>query len=163
MIYTIKKGKHRARPSVWCLWYNKKIVQYDVLFTESCMYHLEGPDMEDTNKLFGIGYLWSHHKDSARIGWRYNERSGNIVLSAYCYVSGERVITDLCEVPIGVRVRCSIKIEYGKYIFKAEGPNIRAIDYIEFRNDKKFSYPLGVYFGGNKTSPNTLKIQMKKV
>jgi hypothetical protein len=128
------------------------------MFHADCAYYLPGIDQMDTNKIFGIGYLWSHHADSARFGWRYNGETEKIVLSAYAYVGGERVIIDLGEVPFGKYVRLTIKVDYGKYVFYVDGFEAR---YIEFHHKKKCGYPLGVYFGGNRLAPSTMHIDIK--
>jgi hypothetical protein len=158
MIFTIHKDTHRAKPLRFGLWFNKRTITKDVMFFDDCAYYLPGIDQLDTNKLFGIGYLWSHHKDSARFGWRYNSEKNKIVLSAYAYVSGNRVIIDLAEIPFGKYVRCTIKVDYGKYVFYVDGFETR---YIEFAHKKKIGFPLGVYFGGNKLAPSTMHIDFK--
>ncbi len=159
MRYTIQKGEHRARPIKIGLWFNKSVIAYDVFFHDDCRYYLEGEDMLDTNKLFGIGFFPNHHKDSARIGWRYNSDTDKIILSAYCYVKGERKIFDMEEVELNTWVRCKIKNEFGKYIFYVNSDI--STNYVEHLHNKKWAYPLGVFFGGNQPAPGTMNIELK--
>jgi len=116
--YTIKQGQHRAKPLRLGLYLNKKNIAFKVLFDTSCKYHIDGEDMEDINKLFGISYVpWymvplaifssvflslfrnQHHKDSARFGWRHNDKLNRIEILAYCYVNGVRKTAPVISVP----------------------------------------------------------------
>ena len=158
MIYELKKGEHRAR-LVFGLWWANNIIKRDVYFYHDCKYLIEGEDQFDTCKLFGIGFFPSHKNHSARFGWRYNNDTGKILLSAYCYVRGERIIIELGEVNLGEWVRLSIKNEFGKYIF--DGPFESR--YVVHLHDKILGYPLGVYFGGNKPAPHQMHIEINKI
>ena len=74
MNYRIHKGKHRAWPPVFGLFWKKEMSR-DVYFDLSAKYDLPGDaDDEDVNKLFGFGFFPSHHIESARFGWRSEER-----------------------------------------------------------------------------------------
>lgn len=167
MTYRIKKGKHRAWPPLLGLWYNKRVLRRVLSFDFSAKYDLVNDDQEDTNKLFGIGYLWSHHRDSARFGWRYDNNRHRFILSAYLYVAGERIIKDLCSV---VAHRCYIaelQVLPGMYQFRVTDAEQPAIVYgdgtIHFSHCKKWAFPLGLYFGGNQAAPHDMIIKMKKV
>ena len=163
MTYTIKHNRHRAWPRKLGIWYGKKVLAYDVRFDQSCAYNIEGVDMLDTNKLFGVGYFPNHHKHSARFGWRYVTETNRIMLSAYCYVNGERSIKDIVDVKLNEWVVCRLRIEYGKYLFDVITTNrdYAYTRYVEHGHDKKLSYPLGVYFGGNNPAPKTMTIELK--
>ena len=163
MTYKIKKGKHRAWPISIGLFYDRESISKTICFDDSCRYVINDDDKYDTNKLFGIGYLWSHTKDSARFGWRFNPDSDDITLSAYCYVDKERVIWPLLEVKFGKEYDCTLVITKDSYmflVFDAATKETLAYETIAKFHNKKFGYKLGVYFGGNKSAPKTMKIKM---
>lgn len=163
MKYTIHKWKHRAWPFTFGLFYDKKEFIRDVYFDNSCKYHLD--EMDDTNKIFGLGYFWDHHKYSARFGWRYNPNTGLIVLSAYVYDRGERTITDLCEVQCFAWYRLRISINDNKYSFQVwdrfSGWKTLGFTYTAKTHSKKWSYRLGFFFGGQAKSPQKMFIEIK--
>lgn len=164
MKYKIPKGAHRARPPLFGLWICKSIIQKQVCFTDSCRYDLPGADQFDTNKLFGIGYLFNHHVDSARFGWLWNPVKQKIEIAAYCYIGGERIIKTICEVDTNKEYVLKLRIVGGSYVFSVkEGSYLINSCTIPFSHKKKFGYPLGVYFGGSRKAPHSMAIEMKNV
>lgn len=162
MKFVIKKNHHRAWPPWLGFFINRQIFRYTVLFWKGCDYWLDGPDFLDTNKLFGVGYLPGHHKESARFGWRY-DNAGNIILSAYCYVNGQRIIKELCKVKLFRPVTCEIHIDRNQYFFNViEDDKTTGSAFIEKTHNKKFSYRLGLYFGGNQRAPQNMEVDFKK-
>lgn len=161
MKFQIKKGKHRAWPLTLGFFLNRRTMRRIVTFSSDCAYWLDGEDFQDTNKLFGLGYLWNHHKESARFGWRY-DNAQSIILSAYCYVAGVRVIKDLCKVPFNTRVTCALYVKRDFYVFDVliDGAP-QANEYIMKNHSKKFAYRLGLYFGGNQVAPKTMHVEIK--
>lgn len=142
------------------------LLRRDVYFDNSCKYSIAGQDMDDTNKVFGIGYFWSHKKNSARFGWRYNPATEKIKLSAYCYDNGARTITDLCEVAFFHRYRLKLTVSEVAYHFEVTDSHndwyrIGSISVAKTHN-KKWSYRLGLFFGGNKPAPQKMHIEIKK-
>lgn len=161
MFYTIKKGKHRAWPLRLGLFFKRSAIRRTVMFGEGCAYWLEGLDMLDTNKLFGLAFLPEGvHKESARFGWRY-DNAKSIVLSAYCYVNNERIIKELCKVPLYKKITCALYIQKGNYVFDVliDGKPT-ANELVPKFHDRAWAYRLGVYFGGNKTAPQQIKIEL---
>jgi hypothetical protein len=162
MKHIIKKNHHRAWPPWLGFFWGNKILRYRVLFWKGCDYWLDGSDFMDTNKLFGVGYLPRHHMESARFGWRY-DNGGNIILSAYCYVNGERIINELCKVRLYQGVTCELHIAKTFYFFNVvQDEKSIARQFVSKTHNKKFSYRLGVYFGGNQPAPQTMEIEFKK-
>jgi hypothetical protein len=165
MTFRIPRGKHRAWPFSFGIWWRKKSFSWVVKFTESCRYDLQNNDQLDTNKLIGIGYLPGHHEDSARFGWLYNVTTGLIEMSAYCYLSGRRITKDLASCEIGKEYLLELFCLNGAYHFscyeKGEMKNITAE--IVHGHSKNFKYRLGVFFGGNQKAPHEIKIQLNKV
>jgi hypothetical protein len=166
--FRIKKGRHRARPLYWLRWWpllwNPYQVARRVTFSFSCKYTLEGDDQYDTNKLFGIAY-GGVHRESARFGWRYDPDRYKFVLSAYCYVKGQRTITDLCEVVANHAYDCWIIPAGGRYIFevcRTDGLQLALKDF-PYSHKRKIAFLLGLFFGGNQPSPHDMTIQLKKI
>jgi len=133
------------------------LLAYRVAFTESCRYDL-GKDQGDINKLFGIGYFPHHHDNSVRIGWNYDLVSGKINLFAYWYKDGVRSWHYLRSVDIG-------EINYFKiYIRKEEHLiDVSGRKYFVDVEGRSVGYLLRPYFGGNRTSPHTMIIDLQKI
>lgn len=161
--YTIKKGSHRAKPLRFGLYLSKKRIAFKVMFDSSCKYFIDGEDMQDINKLFGIGYFPNHHKDSARFGWRYNENLNKIELFAYCYVNGKRISEFITTVPFNQFYVLQINITSTFYSFIVKKDGFEVTTQVQHNNSKKFGYPLGIFFGGNQPAPKTITIEMKKL
>lgn len=165
MIFRIPRGRHRAWPLRFGFWWRRNSFSWVVKFDESCRYDLGNEDQFDTNKLVGIGYLPSHHKDSARFGWRYWTERKEIELSAYCYVNSRRVIKHICFCEIGKEYRLKLQVLAASYYFDACEPGIVTpcgITLVEHSINKHFKYRLGTYFGGQAAAPHEMKIQIEK-
>lgn len=161
MTYTIKKGKHRSSFKIGLYW-NRFRFAYKVMFDNSCKYHIDGEDQQDINKLFGVGYLPTHHKDSARFGWRYNENTNLIEILSYCYVDGKRISEYITSIHFNRWITLSIIIEKGRYVFGAKKDELETSFQTNHYHNKKISYRLNPYFGGNQTAVHDTKIEMKK-
>lgn len=166
MIFRIAAGTHRSRPFRLNFWWRKTSFTWVVKFDETCRYDLGNEDQYDTNKLVGIGYLWHHHKNSARFGWRYWTVRKEIEISAYCYVNGRREIKHICFCEIGKEYRIKLQVLANSYYFDAyEQGEVKALGvvFVDHYHSKKFKYGLWPYFGGNQVAPHTMKIQLKKL
>lgn len=185
MKYKIRKGEHKARPVTIGLWKDKVILEKEVTFHESCKYDANNVyDSEDINKLFGIGYFpkgpidafigrWItdkytdddfHHTDSARFGWTYNPLRSDITLHAYCYIDKRRFTTELLAVPLFTPVRLQIMIGEAGYKFSVQTANIAYNGFdIPFSHEKRWSYPLNLYFGGNLPAPHDMEVTIDKI
>jgi hypothetical protein len=158
MTFTIFKGMHRAWPLRLGFFANKRSIKKAVTFSENCRYTGLGDDQLDMNKLYGLSYTWSPHGESARFSWRYSEGIQKIVLGAYCYVNGDRINTPLRSVQIGDTVILEIRIEGGRYWFYADG---KLLHTVPFTHRKKYAYPLGLFFGGNRKAPHKMTAALK--
>lgn len=166
MTFTIHKGKHYSRPFRFGLWWRRTSFSWVVKFDESCRYDLGNEDQFDTNKLVGIGYLWHHHKNSARFGWRYWTERKEIELSAYCYVNGRRVIQHICFCEIGKEyhiVLNATSICYHLHAYERYSTTCLGMATIGHSHDKKLKYGLWPYFGGNQVGPHKMKIELKRL
>jgi len=170
MTFTFHKGKHRARPLYWLHWwpllFNPVEVARRVCFSFSTKYDLGSDDQQDHNKLFGISFTRDPHRNSARFGWRYDPVKNKFILSAYCYLNGERHMVDLCDLVVNRQYDCTLVITNSDYQF-----NVRQVDNgatlnntaISKGHNKKNGYLLGPYFGGNHVAPNNMTIEMKRI
>lgn len=165
MTFRIPSGRHRSRPFRFGLWWRRTSFSWLVKFDESCRYDLGNDDQFDTNKLVGIGYLWHHHKDSARFGWRYWTERKEIELSAYCYVNGRRVIQHVGFCQIGKQYKIHLTVSKQTYFFGIDDCDSKAIWHTEVPkyHQKKLKYGLWPYFGGNQVAPHTMKIELKRL
>lgn len=166
MIFHIPSSKHRARPLRFGLWWNRKSFQWKVRFTDSCRYDLQTDDQFDTNKLCGIGFIPGfHHKDSARFGWRYITDTGQVEIMSYCYINGNRIIQHLAFCEIGKDYDLYLKVLSSCYYMAIHDhgkvPTI-GFTWIDHRHHKKLGYRLGIYFGGQATAPQEIKIELEK-
>jgi hypothetical protein len=171
MRFTIHKGKRR--PSWWWLrwpfYFNVKVIEMEFLFDFSGVYEFSGEaksDQEDRNKLFGISYYPDPHKESARIGWRYDPAKRMFIISVYCHVNGQTIIDDFCQVPANRKYigRIEIKKDYYRFeIFQKDDAKKIGASSVPKWHDRTFGYKLGLYFGGNQVAPHDIKIEIKKV
>lgn len=163
-IYTIKKGKHSSgfHLGMTC----KSTLRFSVMFLESCLYDIKDNDDYDINKLFGFSTSYFHHNNSARIGWRCNDKK-EIELFAYAYVNGKRHHVYLGNVNVNVDFTCTIIDNENEYLFKVIVSEYTDNEIItknyNARIEKKrdwflFHYYLYPYFGGDKTAPHSMKI-----
>ncbi len=158
MIYKIKKGNHRSTPLHFRIWKDLKVINKTVTFLYNSIYPLQE---NKTHKLFGLGYFWNHHKQSARIGWRY-EGSGIFKLFSYCYIDGVRSIREICKVPINTPINCVIEIIKNKYIFKVSyNSSPVSIVTLNFTHNKRWSFPLNLYYGGTNEAPNEIEVKIE--
>lgn len=157
--YTIKKGKHRS-----CLRFKPVIIDsamsFTVRFNYSAQYKAVDPvNQWDINKLWGFSeYLFSPHRDSARVGW--NWREGQLYLRPYSYHNGHTQI-DPPEIPVEINkdIECLIILLEDQYVFYLDGQRI------SMPRTKGPTSIMGVqlypYFGGEEKSPQTISIQIK--
>lgn len=169
MKFTIHKNRHRAWPWQLGLWHKKYAIRKRITFGYGCNYFLPGEDGADTNKLFGIGFLWNHHFNSARFGWLH-VGDNKIQINAYIYDKGKRTIEKLCDVPVGFVFEYHLIINPnfipGYYTFRVKNPNtgmILAERDFPFKHQQQWGFPLGLFFGGNKPAPQKMIIEMKNL
>jgi hypothetical protein len=142
-------------------------VSYKVSFDKSCAYNID-TDQSDINKLFGFSYGLHHHQ-SDRIGWRYiptENKRNDIEILLYSYENGVRYSTPITKITIGdvVNIHLDVQIHNGyRRVYAAV--NNKYVD-ILLQYDKPlidYGYTLGTYFGGNRTAPHTMTINIRKI
>jgi hypothetical protein len=155
MIYTIKKGRHYAFPLSFSLKLGTKYIKKTVIFSDSCLYDLKSTDQLDWNKLFGIGYFPSHHRNSIRFVWR--AVGDKIEIAAYMYHNKILKIIYMYKVTPGLPYDFSIRINQKGYILSVGSKTIA----VSANNKKFFGYYLRPYFGGNQKAPHDMDIIIK--
>ena len=128
MIYTSKQGKHfftskMRRLGIFDLFTN--VVRVVVSFNDTCRYDLKSIDQLDWNKLIGITTSWNRHKQSFRIGWRYNLQSKVIEIAPYIYDRHTRYLYDgvSIAIPFNTFVSISIRIKPTTYEIMIHTPS----------------------------------------
>jgi len=156
--FTIKKGQHFSEQNIF-----QKIeishLKFKVKFDSTAVYKtILHENQYDINKLYGFSDNNSnHHSYSARFGWRWSDNA--LHLFAYIYNEGKNDSKEICIIPIGEEINCSIKIEGNDYVFTAGG-------YTEIlprlsKTSKARGYMLFPYFGGDEVAPQDLNIWIK--
>lgn len=168
MTFTFKPGKHRARPLYWLRWWplliNPKKIRRKVIFWFDGSYTLPDGDQEDHNKLFGLSF-GRIHRNSARFGWRYDPARQRFILSAYCYVNGERIMEDLCDCVANHGYTCSLYLDGPEYLFTVwnDRDTMVGATSIMKGHTRRWARLLGPFFGGNRPAPKKITIQLSKL
>lgn len=187
MKFRIPYNRHRARPLFWLCWFplliGRSHVSRQVCFDLEADYDLNpdrvpgaldphsqtydaGDPQFDVNKLFGISFTWNPHKESARFGWRWCPVKRHFILSAYCYVNGIRTKEDICEAVSGKKYDCRISLNRKGYLFTVRhastGVLINQVP-VQHSHTRKHGRLLGIYFGGDRTSPKKIIIHLSKI
>ena len=162
--YVIRQGSHRALPFSLGVYIDKKVMTRNVTFHPDCRYDLGNENQQDWNKLFGLGYLWSLHTDSARFAWRYNKEKDCIEIAAYAYVDGERIMEYICNIQIGHTYTLSLDVTESRYTFTVNWGIVTMGQEEVLKNRSKIiSYKLGLYFGGNEVAPHEMHVTIDRV
>ena len=155
----IKEGTHK--PFSWPRIYTKmQVIRYDVYFTETCRYDLKGPDQDDINKLFGIGYFPHHQQNSVRFGWNYSKMNDSIRIYGYWYRDGLRYSRLLGDVKLGMWNTYVIMPSAKSHNLQVLGRGIASTVPVP---GLRYGYHLGPYFGGNQKAPHDMTIMMTRL
>lgn len=167
--YVINKGSHNHNRYLFMwpkliFWKPKNTIKIsaNVRFQDSCRYNLAYPDNLDINKLLGLSYL-NIHKNSVRIGWRYELKTDDIKVFIYRYQDGKRILNQICNV--GINELIKINLSMNESIVSVKIDSTQGIKYIELPvqyNHTYFLYTTNLYFGGNQPSPSKIKIDIFK-
>lgn len=162
MNYIICKGKHYAFPPRLGLYFRPVSEVKKIIFDDSCAYTLPGEDQDDINKLFGVGFFPHHHKNSARFGWNYSPKTGDILITAYYYLDGTRWIHELCHVPLNTEIELGLLAGPDMYAFGVFKDEELLAEYsVTFETKKSnIGFKLGPYFGGTYPAPQDIKIKL---
>ena len=162
MKFLIKKDKHYSDQYLYKfvnILNINRFLKYQVLFDNTCKYELPKEDQEDINKLFGYTLGFNHHKDSARFGWFYQDKT--IHLHAYVYDNGVRKSKLIKNLDLNTQYVLTLVDEGDNWLFSVNDVwsvigSVKIPKSCEF----KYGYKLWPYFGGNNTAPHDITIQM---
>ena len=154
----IKKGNHYANS--W--WFPPFItlsnnIKGTVKFNSDFEYNSNG----DTNKLIGLSDNWHHHKDSIRLGWRWNNTLDCLEIMIIKYSKSIREISLLKRInksDLTKKHDFEIIIEKENYLISFSGETKT------LKRDSKWSFLrviLKPYFGGKDKAPKDFKFNIK--
>ena len=162
MKFLIKKDKHYSDQYLYKfvnILNTNRFLKYQVLFDNTCKYELPKEDQEDINKLFGYTLGFNHHKDSARFGWFYQDKT--IHLHAYVYDNGVRKSKLIKNLDLNTQYVLTLVDECDNWLFSVnDGWSVIGSVKIPKSCEFKYGYKLWPYFGGNNTAPHDITIQM---
>ena len=78
----------------------------------------------------------------------------------------QRSIDAICSVVANHHYKMELFIDDSSYLFIVSDVETQAVygqKLIAFKHKKKFSYHLGLYFGGNRPAPHPMTVEMKKL
>lgn len=169
--FTIKKDCHNSTNHLFgtvamnmCVKPDRAL-SFKVLFPSSTPYATQAPANQwDWNKLMGISTALIH-KNSIRLGWRWNPTKNKVDLGYYGYIKGNRTMPEITSVDLNQWV--DVRITMTK---DGESVTVNGIKH-EVKSPLGFStfFPTPTwilktaYFGGDEMAPHEFKIQIKDV
>lgn len=168
MIYTINKGAHYSSPRcLFCLPKTLTVLEKRVKFSKECFYDptVLGADAKDINKLFGFSYGLTN-SDSLRAGWR--SIGSTIEIIAYLHVNGSRYqeknssgknVNYTAKIQILPEVEYNVKLEVIGSRFRMTVDSA-VIEGAYPHGGMRSGWLMNPYFGGNKTAPQTMTIEL---
>ena len=156
--FTIKKGSHYSNLKFPKLLFSATKIVEKITFNENCRYDLKSEDQLDVNKLLGIGYLPTHHHNSARFGWRYDNTKEQIEILAYWYKDKTRFIESMAFIDINKTYTYSIEINKDTHNLILSDANKEIASFKIELSSNFIGYYLKPYFGGNRTAPHLMTI-----
>ena len=162
--YIIKKGKHYSN-HLPRLWFGKKhSLSVKINMDKSCWFKLEEPADYAINKLVGWSYGYHHH-NSIRVGWRPSiDRENWIEFHLYVYTNGGRSQHYIDKVECNIENKLDITYHPEKSIitYSLHRPIVISNGYMYAKvKTSWWGYYLFPYFGGIKTAPTDIKIDLK--
>lgn len=153
MIYTIKKGQHSCKHSLSA---HSGTVREARIVTVTSSWRHEG--IKSIHKLWGFGYGYQHHINSARLGLKLFADYFRLV--TYVYDNGirlkEKKITDL---PYDTTFASSIDYSSQAFLFIVDGVEVK----VSVSQTPKPGFYLFPYFGGKEVPANDVITQIIKI
>lgn len=149
--YLIEKGNHFSNFTWNKLWpfSLSRQIKGTVEFLGDFNYESNG----DTNKLIGLSDGWNHHKNSVRIGWRWNDGIQCMIIH---YHHGIREIIEGAY--FKPNVEYSFNISLGKY--KSSIMIEKEVFWLERCPSWRMAFKLWPYFGGKNKAPKDFKFKI---
>lgn len=154
MVYEIKQGKHRSGYFLKLTCKNK--LSGVIEFIDDVSYKIDL--QKDTNKIIGLSDNWHHHKDSCRLGWRWNLIEEKIEIMTIVYSRGKRTIKHLCFAEEDKEYQFEIIITRNSYILRFN------TDIAIIRRTRRWKFIRSIlhpYFGGKTKSPKDFNIKIE--
>lgn len=172
MLYTIKKGKHFAKPKRIKLHFGITSLKKKIVFKTNCFYKFNNVEDADINKVFGFT-TDIFGRNSVRIGWKiYDALNGikSIRLYGYTHINGKKSENpDFDSYQIGkfysvnIPIECTIHIDGENAYFSATQEGYKGENHIvkiPFPKKSWFGYYQRPYFGGNMVAPHNMSIEL---
>jgi len=161
-------------PQVPRFWKSKKLLIWEVVFTNASRYTLLGEEWRDWNKGGGQTFhFFNHFIDSAMWAWRYNPYTGLWDYGAYCHVDNQVVKGTaktkdadkeiLLSVPTKVKTIIYLDTDFDakKYHFTFDGPGKVAQCSINFTHENRCAKEITANFGGDNRAPSKIIVDIK--
>jgi len=136
--------------------------------TNSCTYHLKGPNQADQNKLTGIVFGLDAKKCSIRVGWRWNPVERLFELGVYAhdprFTNGRLIVENLMKVESGQLFSVKIeKITEKTWCLGLEKEKYSNSYYLNLSSDADRGRIANFYFGGDETAPHRMDAYFRKL
>jgi hypothetical protein len=164
--FTIKSGHHYSNHDFVARPHLGKTVDraltFVATFPADVAYATQNPsNQSDWNKLMGIT-TDRIHKNSIRIGWRWNPKSQKVELGYYGYQDGKRVMPMLADVAPGVPIECELRMTNGEMYAR-----VGTASHTE-TGSMGVSLPLtwilhSAYFGGDEKAPHEMHVSVTNI
>ncbi len=153
--FEIKSDKHGS--GFHFAFVSGKSFKFSACFDQSAKYDLGNINQLDANKLLGHSDCTSfHHKNSARFGWRWNEKTNKIEILAYSYADKVRSIEFMGEMNLFEKANFEILTRENDYLFKFKNQVVVMNRGCEQKNPIR--YKLYPYFGGDEVAPHNINV-----
>jgi len=152
MLYRIKIGSHGSSwiPSITF----RESISGSFSFLGDFEYVIDS--QEDTNKLVGLSDGWTHHKNSIRIGWRWNN---GLELMTIVYRNGVREIKSMGYIEANKKYKYQIQIFDDFYGIKVTSGDTTYAELLDRSTKWNFiRVVLKPYFGGKNKAPKSFDI-----
>lgn len=91
MIYTIFKNWHYSLPPIIPIYYNKNIVEYDIILANNIWHEQRNSDDNDISKIVGVCYgIFGMRKNSIRIGFKRSIHKNIIDIYLYLHENSKK-------------------------------------------------------------------------
>lgn len=170
-IYTVQKGNHYSAHLPEFHFGITRLV-FDFIFDDSCVYNHNGIDQFDWNKVYGLGFGLNHHKNSYRVGSRWDLASGRMELGHYYYNNYVRSFPTMCSVELNQQCNSYISLDKRsntiwnticvfvdgrEEIIYSDGINF------DFKGVPSWGLMLDPYFGGNKVAVRDYNLKLERI
>lgn len=163
--FTIKSGHHKsnhdfiAKPHIGK---SDRSLTFVATFSADTAYATGNPaNQSDWNKLMGLT-TDRIHKNSIRIGWRWNPKTQKIELGYYGYQDGKRVMPMLADVAPGQPIECELRMSDREMYARAGTASHTET------GSMNVGLPItwvlhSAYFGGDEKAPHEMHVSVSNV